>query len=79
MVRRRMVLQQPLEVHPIFAGFLDLSAGKDPLLIRICHYLEHNPWFHCRFPSLGRIRFIQIRIIQFLKLGAGQSDGFVLR
>ena len=42
-------------------------------------FMGPHPWFHCRFPSSGRIGAIQFPVIQFLKLGTCQSDGCVLR
>ena len=79
MVRDRFSLQQPEKVDPIPARLLQLPTGIDLAQITINHYLEHHPWIGCRFPPDGRIRFIQFPVIQFLKLGADQPDGCVLR
>lgn len=48
-------------------------------LVFIRHYLKQHSWVGDRFPSLGRIRCIQFPVVQFLKLGAGHTDGCVLR
>ena len=77
-VRYRLILQQPHKVHTVPVGLLQLSAGIDPALIPIRHYLEHHPWVGLRLPSFGRIGAIQFPVVQFLKLGACQPDGCVL-
>ena len=78
-VRRLFVSQQPHEIYTIAARFLQLPAGIDSTLVAVDHYLEHDPRVGDRFPSSGRIRFIQSPVVQFLKLGAGQPDGLILR
>ena len=79
MVRRRIFLQQPHEVHPVPAGFLQLSAGIDPALVSVDHHLKQHSRIDLRFPASGRIGAIQFCIIQILKLGACQSDACVFR
>ena len=79
MIRDVFLLQQPHEIHPEPAGFLLAAAGVDPALVTVGHYLEHHPRIGCRFPPLGRIGAIQVPVVQFLKLGACQPDGCVLR
>lgn len=82
--KRRMVwcflpLQQPFEIDSVLTGFLQLPTGIDPALIPVHHYLEHHSRIDLRFSPAGRIGAIQFPVVQFLKLGACQSDGCVLR
>ena len=60
------------------AGFFQLSAGKNAALVSVCHYLEYHSRVGDRFSSSGRIRCVQFPVVQFLKLGAGHSDGCIL-
>ena len=79
MIRCFLIFQKPHEVHSILAGFFQLSAGKNAALVSVCHYLEYHSRVGDRFSSSGRIRCVQFSVIQFLKLGAGHSDGCILR
>lgn len=65
-VRYFPVLQQPHEVNPAPARFLQFSAAVDSALVSIHQYLKHYPCIGCRFSPHGRIRAIQFPIIQFL-------------
>ena len=78
MIRCFLIFQKPHEVHSILAGFFQLSAGKNAALVSVCHYLEYHSRVGDRFSSSGRIRCVQFSVIQFLKLGAGHSDGCIL-
>ena len=79
MIRCLLIFQKPHEVHSILAGFFRLSAGKNAALVSVCHYLEYHSRVGDRFSSSGRIRCVQFPVVQFLKLGAGHSDGCILR
>lgn len=78
MVRYGFFFQKPHEVHTVPAGLLQLSTGIDPALVSVRHYLEQHSWVDLRFSASGRIGAIQFPVVQFLKLGACQSDGGVL-
>ncbi len=47
-------------------------------LVSVSHYLEYHSRVGDRFSSSGRIRCVQFPVVQFLKLGAGHSDGCIL-
>ena len=79
MIRYLLIFQKPHKVHSILAGFFRLSAGKNAALVSVCHYLEYHSRVGDRFSSSGRIRCVQFPVVQFLKLGAGHSDGCILR
>ena len=79
MIRYLLIFQKPHEVHSILAGFFQLSAGKNAALVSVCHYLEYHSRVGDRFSFSGRIRCVQFPVVQFLKLGAGHSDGCILR
>ena len=78
MIRCLLIFQKPHEVHSILTGFFQLSAGKNAALVSVSHYLEYHSRVGDRFSSSGRIRCVQFPVVQFLKLGACQSDGCVL-
>lgn len=78
MIRHRLFFQKAHEVHTVPAGLLQLSTGIDPALVSVRHYLEQHSWVDLRFSAFGRIGAIQFPVVQFLKLGACQSDGGVL-
>lgn len=78
MVRYGLFFQKAHEVHTVPAGLLQLSAGIDSALVSVRHYLEQHSWVDLRFSAFGRIGAIQFPVVQFLKLGACQSDGGVL-
>lgn len=77
-VRYGLFFQKLHEVHTVPAGLFQLSAGIDPALVSVHHYLEQHSWGDLRFSAFGRIGAIQFPVVQFLKLGACQSDGCVL-
>lgn len=78
MVRYGLFFQKPHEVHTVPTGLLQLSVGIDPALVSVRHYLEQHSRVDLRFSASGRIGAIQFPVVQFLKLGACQSDGGVL-
>ena len=78
MIRCLLIFQKPHEVHSILTGFFQLSAGKNAALVSVSHYLEYHSRVGDRFSSSGRIRCVQFPVVQFLKLGAGHSDGCIL-
>ena len=78
MIRHRLFFQKPHEVHTVPAGLLQLSTGIDPALVSVHYYLEQHSWIDFRFSAFDRIGAIQFPVIQFLKLGACQSDECVL-
>mgnify|MGYP000011256046 FL=1 len=78
MIRHRLFFQKPHEVHTVPTGLLQLSAGIDSALVSVRHYLEQHSRVDLRFSASGRIGAIQFPVVQFLKLGACQSDGGVL-
>ena len=75
MIRHRLFFQKAHEVHTVPTGLLQLSAGIDPALVSVRHYLEQHSRVDLRFSASGRIGAIQFPVVQFLKLGACQSDG----
>ena len=82
-VKNRMILhlsifRKPHEIHPLLADFFHLPAGTNITLESVCHSLEHRSRVSNRFSSPGRMRCVQFPVVQFLKLGAGHSDGCIL-
>ena len=78
MIRCLLIFQKPHKVHSILTGFFQLSTGKNAALVSVCRYLEYHSRVGDRFSSSGRIRCVQFPVVQFLKLGAGHSDGCIL-
>ena len=77
-IRCLPVFEKPHKIYTVPASLFQLAGGIDPTLVSVCHYLKQHLRGGDRFSSLGRIRFIQFPVVQFLKLGAGHADGCVL-
>ena len=79
MIRGLLTVQKPQKVYPVAAGLLDFTGRVDAALVGVGNYLKQYRWIVFRFPSSGRIGFIQFAVTQFLKLEPCQSDRCVLR
>ena len=54
------------------ACFFQVSVTVDTALGSTAYYFEHHLCTGCRFSTFGRMRFVQVPVVQFLKLRAGQ-------